>query len=210
MKKIFVILIACYYLFPVYADSFDSGVKLKQDKEVNRRDESIINNEANSEKARTDPDTDELKKKWTEKYLSVSLPLKELRVTSPYGYRKDPFSGKKKFHKGLDLHARNDNVFAMMAGIVVGIGKDDVSGNYVVLKHGSYQISYCHLSKIFVTDGNEVGPRDVIGISGSTGKSTGEHLHITCRLNGKYIDPEIVINMIIRIKRECIEMLLKL
>ena len=118
-----------------------------------------------------------------ERYLSVSYPLPRIKVTSPYGYRKDPFTGKRKFHGGIDLQARGDKVLAMMAGTVVKVGQDKTSGKYVTLQHGNCMISYCHLSKILVARGTAVRPRDAVGITGSTGRSTGEHLHITCRLN---------------------------
>ena len=60
-----------------------------------------------------------------ERYLSVSYPLPRIKVTSPYGYRKDPFTGKRKFHGGIDLQARGDKVLAMMAGTVVKVGQED-------------------------------------------------------------------------------------
>ena len=85
-----------------------------------------------------------------ERYLSVSYPLPRIKVTSPYGYRKDPFTGKRKFHGGIDLQARGDKVLAMMAGTVVKVGQDKTSGKYVTLQHGNCMISYCHLSKILV------------------------------------------------------------
>lgn len=66
---------------------------------------------------------------WIQRYLSVSLPLRKLKVTSPYGFRRDPFTGKKIFHGGLDLHARGEKVMAMMAGIVVKVGQDNASGS---------------------------------------------------------------------------------
>ena len=68
----------------------------------------------------------------------------------PYGFRRYPFTGKKIFHGGLDLHARGEKVMAMMAGILVKVGHDNASGKYVVLRHGNYQVSYCHLSRILV------------------------------------------------------------
>ena len=68
-----------------------------------------------------------------ERYLSVSYPLPRIKVTSPYGYRKDPFTGKRKFHGGIDLQARGDKVLAMMAGTVVKVGQDKTSGKYVTL-----------------------------------------------------------------------------
>lgn len=143
-------------------------------------------------------------KKWMERYLSVSYPLRRIRVTSPYGYRKDPFTGKRKFHGGLDLHARGDEVMAMMSGRVIKVGQDKTSGKYVTLQHGRYTVSYCHLSKILVVRGTLVHPRDVVGITGSTGRSTGEHLHITCKIDGKSVNPSVMLDYIRSIRQECV------
>ena len=142
-----------------------------------------------------------------ERYLSVSYPLPRIKVTSPYGYRKDPFTGKRKFHGGIDLQARGDKVLAMMAGTVVKVGQDKTSGKYVTLRHGRYTVSYCHLSKILIVKGAIVHPRDVVGITGSTGRSTGEHLHITCKLNGRSISPSLILDYIQSIRQECISAL---
>lgn len=128
--------------------------------------------------------------------MSVSYPLSNIKINSSYGYRKDPFSGKRKFHNGLDLHARRSRVFAMLAGEVVKVGLDRVSGKYVTLKHGSFTVSYCHLSRTFAYQGQTVKAGDTVGITGSTGRSTGEHLHITCKLYGYSIDPMIVFKYI--------------
>lgn len=145
-----------------------------------------------------------------ERYLSVSYPLPRIKVTSPYGYRKDPFTGKRKFHGGIDLQARGDKVLAMMAGTAVKVGQDKTSGKYVTLQHGNCMISYCHLSKILVARGTAVRPRDAVGITGSTGRSTGEHLHITCRLNGKSVDPAILFEHVRRVQQECVSALAEL
>lgn len=126
------------------------------------------------------------------------------QVTSPYGYRKDPFTGKRKFHGGLDLHARGDEVMAMMSGRVIKVGQDNTSGKYVTLQHGRYTVSYCHLSKILVVRGTLVQPRDVVGITGSTGRSTGEHLHITCKMDGKSVNPSVMLDYIWSIRQECV------
>lgn len=141
---------------------------------------------------------------WVGRYLSVSYPLQRIRINSSYGYRKDPFTGKRKFHNGIDLHARGDEVLAMMEGVVVKVGQDKMSGKYVTLRHGNYTVSYCHLSKVLVGKGATVRPRDVVGVSGSTGRSTGEHLHITCKLDGKSIDPLLVLDYIKSIQKECV------
>ena len=120
---------------------------------------------------------------------SVAYPLKQIQVTSPFGYRRDPFTGKKRMHNGLDLHARGDKVFAMLHGIVHKVGYDKRSGIFVTLRHGDITISYCHLSKVTVRKGDVVSAGTVVGITGNTGRSTGEHLHITCKLKGKFVDP---------------------
>lgn len=150
------------------------------------------------------------KKMWQERYLSVSYPLRRIRITSPYGYRKDPFTGKKRFHGGLDLHARGDEVLAMMEGVVVKVGQDKTSGKYITLRHGRYTVSYCHLSKILTVKGAVVRPRDVVGITGSTGRSTGEHLHITCKLDGRSVDPTVILGYIESIRKECVAALAQL
>jgi hypothetical protein len=87
-------------------------------------------------------------------------------------------------HNGLDLHARGDKVFAMLHGIVHKVGYDKRSGIFVTLRHGDITISYCHLSKVTVRKGDVVSAGTVVGITGNTGRSTGEHLHITCKLKG--------------------------
>lgn len=150
------------------------------------------------------------RKMWQERYLSVSYPLRRIRITSPYGYRKDPFTGKKRFHGGLDLHARGDEVLAMMEGVVVKVGQDKTSGKYVTLRHGRYTVSYCHLSKILTVKGAAIRPRDVVGITGSTGRSTGEHLHITCKLDGRSVDPTVILGYIESLRKECVAALAQL
>ena len=150
------------------------------------------------------------KKTWIDRYLSVSYPLRRIRITSPYGYRKDPFTGKRKFHGGIDLHARSEKVLVMMDGVVVKVGQDKTSGKYVTLQHGNYLISYCHLSRVLAVKGAVVRPRDVVGITGSTGRSTGEHLHITCKLNGKSINPMLLLDFIKATQQECVSALARL
>lgn len=136
------------------------------------------------------------REKWLERYMSVSLPLKKIKVTSPFGMRKDPFTGKRRMHNGIDLRARNDEVYAMFPGVVKKVGYDKRSGNYVTLRHGDYTVSYCHLSKVTLDKGTRIHAHDVVGVTGNTGRSTGEHLHITCKRYGKYINPQILFQYI--------------
>lgn len=150
------------------------------------------------------------KKMWIDRYLGVCYPLRNIQITSLYGYRKDPFTGKRKFHGGLDLRARDEEVLAMMEGVVVKVGQDKTSGKYVTLRHGNYTVSYCHLSRVFVIKGAVIRPREVVGITGSTGRSTGEHLHITCKLDGRNIDPSVIFDYIKSTQQECVAALAEL
>ncbi len=136
------------------------------------------------------------KEKWLKRYMSVSMPLKRIKVTSPFGMRKDPFTGKRKMHNGIDLHARNDEVYAMFPGVVKKVGYDKRSGNYITLQHGDYTVSYCHLSRVTVKEKTPVLAGDVVGITGNTGRSTGEHLHLTCKRSGISINPSVMFEYI--------------
>ena len=135
---------------------------------------------------------DNKQKQWTSSYPSITYPLKSIKVTSPYGYRRDPFTGKLSWHNGLDLRAKNEPAYAMMDGIVEKIGYEKRSGNYVTLRHGNFYISYCHLSSIIVRKGEYVYPGIIVGVTGNTGRSTGNHLHLTCKKDGKSINPAIL------------------
>ena len=135
---------------------------------------------------------DSKQKQWISSYPSITYPLKSIKVTSPYGYRRDPFTGKLSWHNGLDLRAKNEPTYAMMDGIVEKVGYDNRSGNYVTLRHGKFYISYCHLSSIIVRKGESVFPGIIVGVTGNTGRSTGSHLHLTCKKDGKSINPAIL------------------
>ncbi len=139
---------------------------------------------------------DSKQKQWTSGYPSITYPLKSIKVTSPYGYRCDPITGKQSWHNGLDLRAKNEPAYAMMDGIVEKIGYDSRSGNYVTLRHGNYYVSYCHLSSIIVGKGERVFPGTIVGVTGNTGRSTGSHLHLTCKKDGKSVNPAILLKYI--------------
>lgn len=126
-------------------------------------------------------------------YTSITYPLKSIKVTSPYGYRRDPFTGKQSWHNGLDLRAKNEPAYAMMDGIVEKVGYDNRSGNYIILRHADFTISYCHLSKVHIAPGTLVFAGTIIGRSGSTGRATGEHLHLTVKYKKAYLNPKILL-----------------
>lgn len=138
---------------------------------------------------------DSKQKQWISGYPSITYPLKSIKVTSPYGYRRDPITGKQSWHNGLDLRAKNEPAYSMMEGIVEKIGYDSRSGNYVTLKHGNYHVSYCHLSSVIVGKGERVFSGTIVGVTGNTGRSTGCHLHLTCKKDGKSVNPISLIKL---------------
>jgi len=112
-------------------------------------------------------------------------------VTSPFGWRTSPFGGGRQFHSGIDIGApMGAPVRAAMAGRVSSAGWDNVMGNFVVINHHSgYRTLYGHLSRILVRQGAYVATGERIGDVGSTGQSTGPHLHFTVFRNGVLVNP---------------------
>lgn len=120
-----------------------------------------------------------------------------INISSAYGYRRNPFSKTgREFHSGLDLAAKKGTpVFAVMPGVIVGVGYDGRAGNYIKIRHGAFTISYCHLlRKPQLPIGLMLFGGDAIAHVGSTGRSTGPHLHITIKREGKNINPELFLN----------------
>ena len=148
--------------------------------------------------------SEEMRSQWIYYYMSVSYPLKKITITSPYGQRRDPFTGKRSNHKGLDLRANSEEVYAMMPGEVIKVSSDKRSGNYVTIRHGDYTVSYCHLSKTLVKKGAQVLPGEVVAISGNTGRSTGPHLHITAKYGKKHIDPAVLLQFVKETREEAL------
>lgn len=114
-----------------------------------------------------------------EKRLNICMPLDYITITSHYGYRQDPFTKCQRFHDGIDLRCGNGLVYSMLPGRVAVVHHGDTGyGNYVILDHGSLRCLYGHLSEIYAREGSEVPAGAVVGLVGSTGRSTGPHLHI--------------------------------
>ena len=115
--------------------------------------------------------------------------------TSKFGYRMSPFTGRPSFHSGLDLAAAPGSpVFAPADGVISFVGYDDGYGKQVAIDHG-YGVStrYGHLSTSYVQVGQRVGRWDVIAAVGSSGRSTGPHLHYEVRVNGVPRNPALYI-----------------
>lgn len=120
------------------------------------------------------------------------LPVKNARITSRFGYRTNPVSGNYGFHTGLDLAAAEGTpVSASFYGKVIETGESDVWGKYILMEHSdSFQTYYCHLSEIYAEQGAVIRQGETIGLVGSTGWSTGPHLHFEVRINGIRVNPE--------------------
>ncbi|MDR1592770.1 MAG: M23 family metallopeptidase [Prevotellaceae bacterium] len=131
-----------------------------------------------------------------------SLPMDELKINSPYGYRTDPFTGKRKFHKGVDLNADFNYVYSVMPGKVIKSGRNRTLGEFIQIEHGEFRTTYGHLLQRLVAVKEAVEAGQPIGISGSSGRSTGEHLHFGMTYGGKSIDPIPILNYILQITKD--------
>jgi len=120
----------------------------------------------------------------------VGIPLYG-RITSRFGWRKDPFTGKRAFHTGLDFRASyKQPIFATASGKVVYAGWARGYGRMVKIRHKhGYTTLYAHMFHIKVKSGQWVKAGQIIGYAGSTGRSTGVHLHYEIRRYGKLINP---------------------
>jgi len=124
------------------------------------------------------------------------FPLPKGVITSGFGARLDPFSGKRiTYHSGIDIGAPfGTTVFASRSGRVEETGYSDIYGNYILVSHdATWETLYGHLSKILVAKGQRVRAGDTIGLVGSTGMSTGPHLHFETRKRGVATDPSQLI-----------------
>ena len=126
----------------------------------------------------------------------VSLPIDTVVVTSGYGKRNDPFTGKLRFHSGIDLYANNNYVYSIMPGRIIKAGKNKALGNYVEIRHGDFQSIYGHLQQVLVSAKQNIEAGQPIGISGNSGRSTGEHLHFALKYLNKFINPSEELNYI--------------
>jgi len=117
------------------------------------------------------------------------------RLTSPFGYRRDPFTGRKSFHTGIDIASPTGTPIKLtLDGTVSYTGYSAVYGNYVIVTHsGGYQSMYGHMHTIKVRRGQVLNQGGIIGTVGNTGRSTGPHVHFSIYKNGKLINPLTVL-----------------
>jgi len=111
---------------------------------------------------------------------------------SPYGWRDDPFTGKRAFHSGVDIATQKGNaVLATADGIIISTNYESRGGKTIKISHTKtgYITVYCHLDKFLVKQGQRIKRGDIIGLVGNTGRTRSPHVHYEVRLNGKKLNP---------------------
>ncbi|MFD0674035.1 M23 family metallopeptidase [Cohnella sp. GCM10027633] len=119
-------------------------------------------------------------------------PTDSRRLTSSFGVRKDPFTRYARFHAGIDIGgSTGDSIYATADGVVLSAGRDSSHGLNIWISHSNgIRTHYSHLSKMLAEPGDKVSKGDIIAKMGSTGRSTGPHLHYEVAVNGSNVDPE--------------------
>ena len=119
-------------------------------------------------------------------------PLPQGMVTSGFGERINPITEKWEHHNGVDIAAEEGTQISLaLDGTVIEVGENEVYGKYVLVEHeGDTYTKYCHLSRTLVKTGYKLKKGELVALVGSTGWSTGPHLHFEIISNGKYCDPE--------------------
>lgn len=127
----------------------------------------------------------------TARKLPFGNPSPKSSITSRFGNRTDPFLGRLALHAGIDFRASTGTqIRSTGAGTVIVAGRNGGYGNMVEIDHGDgLTTRYAHLSRVLVKVGDHVEAADAVGLSGTTGRSTGPHLHYEVRRNGKAVDP---------------------
>ena len=116
-------------------------------------------------------------------------------ITSGYGQRTSPTAGASKNHKGIDIVLKDKNVPAVLGGTVTKAGYSNSAGQFIEVEQTDGTIAtYMHLSQKNVATGDTITEGQIIGVEGSTGISTGSHLHYQVSFNGDYLDPEAYLN----------------
>lgn len=122
----------------------------------------------------------------------IKKPLKNIKISSPFGWRIHPISKENKFHNGVDLSAlTGTEIYAPKDGTVLKMYSNAIGGVQLLISHSNgLQTGYAHLSKYAnIKVGDKVKQGDVIAYVGNTGASTGAHLHFTTKINNKYVNP---------------------
>ena len=176
-------------------DDLDSNLSLQQDHDrlIRQMHEQIGQVEQASSVQQNSLDSllDSLKSKKNLLAATPSLRPTHGWISSDFGYRISPFTGRKEFHKGLDIATRQRTpIIAPADGVVTYAAPKWLYGNLVTIDHGYGMVTrYGHCEKILKKRGERVKRGEVIALVGNTGRSTGPHLHYEIRLNGVPVNP---------------------
>ena len=166
-------------------------LRIEEEERKRKEEEERLRREAEERKRREE----ELKKLGLTDETSVDNMIwpfpGDPNIYSYFGYRTSPITGKREYHSGIDIGgAYGANIVASLAGVVTKATWSSMNGNHVVIDHGNgVTTHYLHASKLLVKAGDYVKQGQVIMKCGSTGWSTGPHLHFTIRINGAAVDP---------------------
>lgn len=138
----------------------------------------------------------------TELPNSLPLPAAKYYISSNFGLRKDPMNNRRAFHKGVDLAGwHKTEIFAPAEARVLRAGKNGGYGNFIELEHKNGLVTrFGHLNKIKVKKGQTIAKNEVIGLMGSTGRSTSTHLHYEVLLDGKHVNPLKITKALSRVR----------
>lgn len=128
--------------------------------------------------------------------IPQGMPVHDTKLTSEYGTRSDPFNGRRRRHKGIDLAGPiGTPIYATADGVVSRARWVGGYGNFVEIEHGGeLQTRYGHMSRLAVDANQRVSKGEIIGYMGSTGRSTGSHLHYEVRIAGEAVNPTPFMN----------------
>jgi murein DD-endopeptidase MepM/ murein hydrolase activator NlpD len=133
----------------------------------------------------------EQKETWENTPSIIPAAIKNPKISSGFGWRRNPFTDRREFHAGIDIVGpKGTRIIAPARGVVITKGYDQSLGLYVVLQHtGEIKTIFGHLHEISVDKGMHVKRGDLLGFMGNTGMSTNRHLHYTVLVNGRAVDP---------------------
>lgn len=133
-------------------------------------------------------------------YLLTALPVRPADggISSAFGSRVNPKTGEEAFHSGIDIAAKEDSaVRAAFYGRVLRTGESEISGKFVIMSHSDgLETRYYHCNKILVEPGAVIRQGETIALVGSTGRSTGPHLHFEIRINGIRVNPSYALGAV--------------
>lgn len=173
-------------------ENFQSDNELRDDFGFNKKIEKLAHvNERLAKSIEFADSMIKLSELQKEQYIA-GRPINWGWLSSKYGYRNDPFTGKKAWHSGVDFAGRSgEPILATASGIVTFSGKLWGYGNIVIIEHqDGYETRYAHCKELLVSKGDLVRKGDKIALMGSTGRSTGPHVHYEVVQGYKKVDPE--------------------